>query len=436
MKKIKKSGVTQAVGVLLILLAAGIFAKKILWPCFLQPNRNLAVFGTSDFAAYYIAAWEVAHGNSPYHRVAITDRVLYYPTAEGKKILGISSEVIPGYIYPPLLAVILQPFTHLEFQTALTLWLLLNCILVLLCLVICIKTFVPQENRILSAGWVSLIVLASMSTYENIFLGQINYVTFFLCLSAYLAFERQRPYLAGSILAAATWLKLTPAFLLIYFLYHKRSWPVLWGFLLVSLILAGWTVAAIGPQESAHYLVFILPKAGQEQLALGNKSFLAMFDRLFQANQLMQPIIALPFLSIPLKAAFISALFYGAHRLRQRAIQNLSRHPKQADRFLYAAALLLMMLCQPIIEIHHLLFAFPALAFLIGHFPANRRTLIGLGLAIIAMMINSRGWNAFAKWSEHWSSVFLIAPQAWGLLFLGAMLFAWINQQISLEVKS
>jgi hypothetical protein len=432
----KKLNAAEAVGVLLILLSAGIFVKKILWPCFLQPNRNLAVFGTSDFAAYYMGAWEVAHGNSPYHRVAITDRVLYHPTAEGKKILGISAEVIPGYIYPPLFALILQPFTRIEFQKALALWLLLNCILVLLCLAICINIFLPKENRMLSTGLTSLIVLASMSTYENIFLGQINYVTFFLCLAAYLAFERRHPYLSGSILAVAAWLKLTPAFLLIYFLYHKRSWPVLWGFLLISLIFAGWTVAAIGPQESAHYLTFVLPTAGQEQLALSNKSFLAMFDRLFQANRLMQPIIDLPFLSIPLKVAFVSVLIFGAYRLRQRAIRNLSRNLEQADRFLYAAALLLMMLCQPMLEIHHLIFAFPALAFLIGHFPANRRMLMGVGLIIIAMMINSRGWNAFAKWSAHWSSVFLIAPQAWGLLFLGAMLFVWINQRASLEVKS
>jgi hypothetical protein len=263
-------------------------------------------------------------------------------------------------------------------------------------------------------------------------LGQINYVTLFLCLLALLAVEQKRPILGGIILAVAAWIKLTPAFLLIYFLYHKRSWPVLWGFLLASIAIGGWTIALIGVSESLRYLTFILPVAGQSQLALSNKSFLAMIERLFNSNPVMEPVIAIAWLRLPLKGIFAATLLYFAYRLRNREINDPHRDLQQSDRFLFAVTLLLMLLCQPMLEIHHLVFTFPALIFMIGHFPRDYRISTGLAMVIIAVMINSRGWDAFA-WHAHWSSVFLIAPQAWGILFFVALLFVTRHQRWQAE---
>jgi len=299
---------------------------------------------------------------------------------------------------------------------------LLNCVFAVLCLLLCTYLYVPRSSWAIPAGLLTLIVLASMPTRETILLGQINFVAFFLCLAAFIASGRQHPYLAGCLLAVAAWIKVTPILLLIYFLYHKRNWRVLGGFLLASFGFATWAVAAIGLQESVRYVTRILPSAGLSQLSLRNKSFLAMFDRLFGSNPLMTPVIDLPWLAMALKGGFVMALFYGAYRLRRRVTEDVKRDPETSDRFLYAAMLVVMLLCQPLLEIHHLVFVCPALAFISGS--VLRRHPVGIGIAagIVMAMLNSRGWNVFAKLGDHWTLVFLIAPQAWGLLLLGALL--------------
>jgi len=412
--------------VALFLLAFGVFAKTILWPAFIQPRSTLSALG-NDFAAYYMAAWETAQGHSPYHRVQIADRVHYVLTPEGQSALGITAAVIPGYVYPPTLALLLQPLTRLRFDAALTVWLLLNCALAPVCWVIGAKHFAQKTLWSWQSALLAVIVLAAMPMRENLLLGQINGLVLVLALVSFIAFRDDRPFLAGALLAVAAWLKLTPAFLLIYFVYHKRNWKFLQGFSLLSLVAAAWIVAVIGWQETIRYIAQILPAAGQHQLSLNNKAFLAIFDRLFKPNPLMPPAVHLPLLSFAGKGIVLTALFYAAHRWRSRASNHSQSEAGQSDYCLFAATFVLMLLCQPLLEIHHLIFTFPALAFLLGHFPREHRLAAGGAFVLICVMLNSRGWNAFAKWSEHWSSVFLIAPQAWGLLLLGALFFMKFN---------
>ena len=94
-----------------------------------------------------------------------------------------------------------------------------------------------------------------------------------------------------------------------------------------------------------------------------------------------------------------------------------------------AACLLLMLLCQPLLQIHHLIYAFPALIYMIGELPKTNRMVVGTLLVAIALMLNSRGWNAFEKLTDHWIAAFLTAPQAWGVLLLLVIMIEMVKRE-------
>jgi uncharacterized membrane protein len=403
-------------------LAVFLFARKVLWPAFVLEDLPLPARG-NDFAAYYMGAWEMAQNHSPYHGVTITDRVGYHLGDEGRWVLSVSAEVIPGYVYPPPLALLLRPMLSMKFQEALRLWLALNVLLAGACLAICLELFTPAGQRQIVAGVTAVIFLASMPTQECLLLGQINYLVMFLCLSAYVAMERNRPFHAGGLLAGAAWLKVTPVFLLIYFLLHQRRRRFLWGFLATGAVIGVWVLLRLGLAETWHYFTQILPAAGQGQLAISNKSFLAILARLFTPNPLMAPVADLPWAGRFFQAIFVAGALYLFFRLRRQERNDVALSEARRERRLFAAALVLMLLCQPLLQIHHLIFAFPALLAAFTKILARRHIVAGLAFVVGLLLLNSRGWNAFAHWSAHWSSVFLIAPQAWGLLIVVGLLF-------------
>lgn len=418
----KKRGLAALGAAVLFLISFAVFAQKVVHPAFVEPSPELSSLG-HDFAAYYLGAWEITEGRSPYAGLDLSHGIRHELTDEGRAVLGTSREFIPGYVYPPFLALCLQPVVPLGFRNALPYWLLFTCLLAFACLLLCARLFLSGEDWLLPAGLLTLVVLGSMPTRETILLGQVNFLTLALCLAALIASERKRLYLAGGLLAVAAWIKLTPALLLLYFVYHKRAWPVLTGFVLCALALGVWAVSAIGLSEILRYATQVLPLVGQSQLGVENKSFLALFDRLFRPNPLVTPIVPWPALGVAAKAALVGGLLYFAYRLRRREINAPNRDAKASDRFLYAGMLVLTLLCQPLLEIHHLIFVFPALAFLSGRTAGGLPAGAGLAALLAAVLLNTRGWNAVAALGEHWTSALLVAPQAWGLLLLSALLY-------------
>ena len=421
--------------VAVIAFSAGTFVSKVVIPALVNPSESLSERG-HDFAAYYTGAWETARGNSPYHAVHVATHIAYVLDEAAKAELQTAASEIPGYIYPPPLAFLFRPFVSLGFRAALTIWLAVNCGVVLLCGMLCVRLFGNLANPLFAWSVGALVFLASMPTFENVLLGQMNYTMLVLCLFAYVLAERQHSYGAGVLLALASWIKLTPGFLLLYFVWHRRDWKFLQAFAISAIVIGALSVWWIGIEQMRYYLLHVLPGGGPNQLNLDNKSFLGMIDRLFGPNPLMSPLFDGPELKALLKLALLFALLWFSTQARQNVLLRLGE-TQASERLIFAFTLLLMLLCQPLLRVHHLIFAFPMLIAVAAHIQFERRSLLaGFLLVIVMLLLNSRGWNAFEKFNEHWISVFLIAPQAWGLLLLATLGYFCIGRTSTIRIAS
>lgn len=178
------------------------------------------------------------------------------------------------YTYPPLLAILLIPLTFFSYHVALGIWTLLN----LIAWIFCAALLTAWLRRVLAAGVTSFSVAhtsgdalpASLSPARGVLaprlftlaiavflvfsyqpieqtlvLGQVSlFILFLLVLVPFLA-ERNRPYLAGGVLALAVWIKLFPAILIIYFMLRGR-WRVVGGVVAGMALLALAQVPLIG----------------------------------------------------------------------------------------------------------------------------------------------------------------------------------------------
>lgn len=420
-----RPAVRRSAAALLLLFAIAACWRNVVQPALLQPTPNLSSLG-NDFAAYFMGAWETAQGNSPYHRVEITDRVQYVLTDHGRQVLGTTATSIPGFVYPPPLALLLRPLVGLEFATARALWNGFNLLLLLVCAGLTLRLMPAVPDRWLAAGAVAVVYGASMPVRETILLGQVNLLVLGLCLLAAVAHLRRRNALAGCLLAVAAWLKIIPAFLLLFFVGRQNWRAAIAGFALTGAAVGVIVTVWLGVNETLHYFLVILPEAGQQQLAIDNKAFLAMFERLFGTNPLVPVLIESTAARLVAKAAFVVLVLYGWVALRRRCLAADLAGASRAIPLFFAGTLAAMLLCQPLLQIHHLVLAFPALLMLLVYFPYRMKPRLALLLPLAALLLNSRGWNAFASVGSHPLAVFLIAPQAWGLLVVAALLLVLV----------
>ncbi len=227
---------------ILLVHAAGTFAYMTLWRTLRSPD-----FDVNDFKAYYAGALALREGrpdllypdpstlnlgllpDQPWVRFAV-ERGVPHPS---------------GYIYPPFLAVVLRPITHLSYHRANQAWFLLNTLL-FAGTVLLLASWRRRGVGLLATGGILFASLGFHPTFRAFQCGQVSLLILFLLTAAFWLLERDRDPAAGAMVGVAAALKLTPAILILFFLAARRyraaagSLAAGAAALLVSVAGAGW----------------------------------------------------------------------------------------------------------------------------------------------------------------------------------------------------
>jgi alpha-1,2-mannosyltransferase len=186
---------------------------------------------------------------------------------------------------------------------------------------------------------------------QNIVFGQVNSLAlFFIVLCLFFSFRTRQEWLAGGALAAATLIKVTPAFLLMFFALN-RKWKVLEGFAVgcAVFVLASFAVAGIVPWR--EFLSF-LPEMGYARNVAGgfHPSIIANFSLAgFFMRLLPGEATAVRLLTITCVAVLSAILAH--HHVR-------STHHR-SEQLLVLPYLVVMVVASPVTWLHHLVYVFP-----------------------------------------------------------------------------
>jgi hypothetical protein len=152
------------------------------------------------------------------------ENVYRLPDESGER--EIEADPDTAYPNPPLLAILLYPFTLLPALPSAMLWFFIKAFMVWWILYWCINlaTGPGRDLPILAAGLVLLLVARPM--IGDLHHGNVNILVFFVVAAGLWCFARGRDWSAGFLVALATAFKVTPALFIVYFAW-KRQWNVL-----------------------------------------------------------------------------------------------------------------------------------------------------------------------------------------------------------------
>lgn len=128
---------------------------------------------------------------------------------------------VVAYIYPPLLAFILIPLTLIPPYIVKVIWFFLNIFLIYLSFKLLLNTIDQKNINIFTLSFFSIFFTLRFFM-DNSNLGQINIVILFLCGLTLYFFTLRKDFLAGIFLASAIVIKVTPIFLLFYFVFKRE----------------------------------------------------------------------------------------------------------------------------------------------------------------------------------------------------------------------
>ncbi len=194
------------------------------------------------------------------------------------------------YIYPPLLAQVIAPLTPIFDLDALSMaWHILSLICLGLTVFLVNKEIDNARRR-----WVFwLMPIIFIPNYQSMWVGQISMVLLLCFAGAWYAYKHDRPYLTGAILALATWLKVYPIFLIIYFMW-RRDWKVTISAFITGMILLGIQVLITDFDTITTYFFEILPglsNNGQITGLFKNSSILGFTFKMFIETPDIIPLI-------------------------------------------------------------------------------------------------------------------------------------------------
>ena len=297
-----------------------------------------------DLRSFYYAASAVTEGLSPYERPilqALSDAA------------GLKDYVYP-YLYPPILAMALQPLLIIPPQWISAFYLIFNTLTILLSLLLLVKLAnkaLPDisQQRLYVTVFFALI---SLPMHSNLMLGQINIaVLLFLIASFYFCYCRNQDLVAGSLLALAVLIKLTPLGFVMFFLLDKR-FKVVFGFVIsISCIILISLLHEDGPTLWLAFLNSVATTTANETAGLSQKVSIANISLL----SVMRDVVP----ETMLTALFITLISVIATILLCLSFRHMHHH----KHLLIMPWLSLMLLVSPILYTHHFIYLIPGVFF-------------------------------------------------------------------------
>lgn len=319
-----------------------------------------------DFDVYLTGARQLAVGRSVY---APTD-TLPRPPCVGEETLE--------YIYTPLLALLLRPWTALSACSAERWWFALN---VLACAALPPLLMLALRMPGSPAAWALAVFLtaAPMATLETVSLGQINAMILALILVFAILADRGRPLPASLALALATGLKVVPVMLGLVALRRGRHGLVVWLAATTGCVL--FLAFAAAPSSTPAAFLGALDQRTVGGIALpNNASWVGAAARAYHPGPGAVHLLVRANLLLVL---LVAALAWW----RARADHGAAR--------IVALGCALAVAMSPVFESHHQMLLVPGLmvlALAMSREPRARGRVAGaVGLVLLAALLNSRG---------------------------------------------
>lgn len=208
----------------------GFIIVSLLYSAF-TVTRILVTSQLQDFRLYYLGTESVLLGKNPY-------------------------EEVQGVIYPPISLVLLTPFATLPIKLAEDVWTIFSLIALLISIFLVLN--ISKTYTIRNFFIVASLAMLSFPVKFNLGMGQINLILLLLtCLSFYW-YRKRLPVLAGSALAVAAALKLTPLVLILFFL-KKRQWKIVLSCVVGFIVLNFLGLILLGSSATLEYWQKIFP---------------------------------------------------------------------------------------------------------------------------------------------------------------------------------
>jgi hypothetical protein len=196
-----------------------------------------------------------------------------------------------NYPNPPIMALMLRPLAELPPVTGAMVWFVLKCGMALVSLLFVFR--MVEGSGLAFPLWAkgAVVILSLRAILGDLSHGNVNLFILWLVASGLYALYRERPWLAGALIALSICCKVTPALFVPYFLW-KRQWRVLAGVaaggVLFAILIPG---MALGQRENLVQLRswcdnMVLPflRDGVVTAEHHNQSLPGYVNRLFTRN--------------------------------------------------------------------------------------------------------------------------------------------------------
>ncbi|MCC6803046.1 MAG: DUF2029 domain-containing protein [Anaerolineae bacterium] len=274
-------------------------------------SRRLLEIG---IAALWIAFVGLAWFMSQNGKFGATDFEVYYRAArlliDGKPLYNGTVDMV--YLYPPLLAQLLIPLAQLSVETAWTVWLGFNALLL-------VGITAALSRNLRQRYWLWLITPIFLPALEALYIGQVTIILYTLFAGGWRAVKRDQHALAGALLALATWVKVYPVIVLAYFVW-KRDWRVVGGAVVagIALLALQFAISGAAPLTDMFDVLFALTNSEQAHLIVANASVHGFTAQLFQSYPNVTALLVSPTLyaisRIALTVGVIGGLLYATAR--------------------------------------------------------------------------------------------------------------------------
>jgi len=236
--------------------------------------------GGDDLSASYIGCRLLASGGGA--NLYDFDPVYFQEVSTPAWKAAAEAAHFSGYLHPyvqtPLWAWSLRPLCEtLDFDAFRGLFLALGLASVAALVELVARAWAPKFLAPIACA--PLLVALSLTTPFSYAMELVQTHALFLTLSvgALIAADRERPVLAGASLALAAAVKITPAFLILYWLMRGQGRAAL-AFVAVSALLAGATVLAVGVDVVSAYVASMRRVSDVLLLAYNNQSLAAWWS--------------------------------------------------------------------------------------------------------------------------------------------------------------
>jgi len=339
-----------------------------LWQTLISQFLNPSDYDPADFHVYMGAAAALAHGANPYTAFLTS-------TAP-------DAAFTTGYVYPPLLAWLLQPVAGLQGPG-----LDLACLVVLQVTLVLAVALLLRALDVRSWEMRVLILALAVSWYPVRFDigGQINMVIFALVVICFAGYLRGDRWWGGAALGVSIAFKLLTAPLLLL-LAWRRSWAAI--LTAVATVAVLWLIAA--PQFLLSYLLDVAPRVGAGTGFRENQTPTALISRLLDPASYLGQTHPLSWTVRLLALAVAVAVVLVTWRVIGRR-QRLDRTGRALE---FAAVLAAMPLCVALQTPSHYVTLLVSIAVLVVVAAARRDALV-IWLVVATYVLTGPAHQAF-----------------------------------------